>query len=91
MKALGLVVSGVVAGIALIVACEHAGRDADGAPLDCTAWQYAGAPAGDFVEVQYTSPTTGQISTLTAYELAPGWEPFTNAGSSSVIMRRCKP
>ena len=91
MKTMALVMAGALAGIALVVACEHAGNDADAAPSDCAAWQYAPAPSGDWVSVEYTSPRTGETETLTAYELAPGWEPFTNDGSAGVIMRRCKP
>ena len=80
--------AGFVAGIAIVVACQNAGRRAGASPADCASWQYAtGIPS-----LRNNMTLTDSSGTPHTYVIdeVTGWEPFA-VGLSDVYFRRCKP
>ena len=89
MKLGAIFAAGVVAGIAIVVACQNAGRHADASPADCATWQYATGVPSTGSQVTYVDPG-GTTRVYWIYEIS-GWEPFAVNLSSDVYLRRCKP
>jgi hypothetical protein len=83
MKSIVLWLSGVVAGVALVLSCDgvriSSGSDASAAPGDCAAWQVA------YFDVVVSSGPEAPVNIPT------GWEPFHVTSGGTAFLRRCKP
>ncbi len=79
-----MLVAGIASGIALVVACQHAGTPASASPNDCAVWQYTSANAYSSLtpNVQLAPGPSGSAD---VYDAPPGWEPIGDR------LRRCKP
>ena len=96
MRTWSLFISGLMAGVALVVACNQ-GSKAKAAPTDCAVWQVA--DASDIAGLAGFGSSTVQVGTIEnpgypprpiyATEIA-GWEPFA-VQDGTMMARRCKP
>jgi hypothetical protein len=94
MKSLMLVVSGVVAGVVLVIACsggKGAGNSAHAAPSDCASWEVASFAIGSSAFPTGPSVPVNSDIVATVSEIPAGWEPFAILGSPTFLYaRRCK-
>ena len=92
MRRAAVFVLGVVAGVALVVACGQSGTGlghANAAPNDCGTWQYVGIPSDLSTVSVSISGADGKQFSIDAIELPSGWEPF--GIGTGAYMKRCKP